>query len=132
MNIGIEEIDEQHMGLARAINALYDSNIAREREKAVKIALNMLIGYTEIHFKTEEDLMKSHDYPQYLEHKAEHDNFALKVLKLKENMDHLGYNLDYQEFTHFIRDWFLNHTQGTDWELAPFFKEKGLFGKREM
>ena len=134
MNIGIAKIDEQHMELARAINALYESSTAgeREKEKAIAKALNMLVSYADYHFKTEEDLMKHYGYPQFPKHKAEHDEFASKVVEMNEDMERIGNRLDYREFSQFVRDWFLDHTQGTDREFAPFFKAKGIISRKKM
>jgi hemerythrin len=125
LKIGIDEIDTQHMKFAGVINSLYDANTARERARAVEKALLTLVSYVKYHFKTEEDLMSLHGYPDAADHIVEHVRLTSEVNRLEEKMSGCFYGLDYGDFMKFVRDWFMNHTQGTDRKVIPHFSSVG-------
>ena len=54
------------------------------KEQLGKI-LSSLVKYTQVHFKTEENLMESHHYPDYGLHKSEHERLTTTVLDFHRN-----------------------------------------------
>jgi hemerythrin len=101
-SVNIEVIDEQHKMLLKTINKLYDATNAGTRVAVLDETFKNLAEYTTDHFATEEELMVKFGYPDYVEHKNEHERCVLKVLEFKKRFD-----------------------EG-DIRLNPFFSERGL------
>ena len=82
----IDELDEQHQRLVGLINDLYTDlqNCPEDMQKRACIAktLDELVDYSIYHFSAEEKLMQEYDYPEYEQHKSEHEEFKRKVTQL--------------------------------------------------
>lgn len=64
-------------------------------------------------------------YPDFHNHKKEHDAFIFKVAKVQEDFQSgkLTFSV---EISKFLKDWFSNHIMGTDKQYSSLFNEKGL------
>ncbi len=124
-SVGIKKIDEQHKKLISMINDFHVSLSKGHGKKALSRILEELASYVEEHFSTEENYMQEFDYPGYIAHKREHDNFTSKVLQIYEEYQE-GKEVVTLELLDFLKKWLKNHILGTDQKYAPFFKQKGL------
>lgn len=118
---GISAIDEQHQEGAVIMSRLGRLKCGR---KDFLTAFSELKDYVDIHFKTEEDIMISMNYPEYKEHKSAHDNFVKNIKALKGKI--CGYediSALCDEFYDFVQDWVLKHYSGEDVKLAGYIKE---------
>ena len=85
--------------------------------------------YASKHFKTEEELMKTHNYPECSSQQEQHKQFREKVITLsnevvsyKESIP--GDFLD--KVTIYLRDWWMHHIQSSDMQYKEFFNRKGI------
>jgi len=124
-SVGIASIDEQHKKLVGLLNDLFDSMSSGKGKEALNTVLTSLIQYTQYHFKTEEDLMKLHRYPEYEEHKQKHDKLAEHVVNLKKQFS-AGQITSPVQITNFLKDWLSKHIMGTDMKYGPFLRAKGV------
>jgi hemerythrin len=81
-SVGISRIDEQHQRLVELINELHAAILVGDRRSALPKILDGLAGYAVSHFTTEETLMKKFGYPNYEQHKAEHDRLTAQIKQL--------------------------------------------------
>ncbi len=65
-------IDEQHRDLLAKINEFTDACMKGKGRSEVESALKFMLDYTDMHFKTEENLQITNFYPGYDSHKAAH------------------------------------------------------------
>ena len=84
-----------------------------------------LAEYTTTHFATEEDFMVRYSYPDYLEHKDEHDKCIIKVSEFKKQFEIGKIGLPI-EIAAFLVDWLHKHLLEMDQKYKAFFAEKGL------
>ncbi|MBI3592188.1 MAG: hemerythrin family protein, partial [Nitrospirae bacterium] len=77
------------------------------------------------HFANEENMMKTHAYPDYLKHKAEHDNLTKQALDLQKQHKE-GKPVLTIELMTFLKNWLSNHIMGTDKKYSPFLNSKGI------
>ena len=124
-SVNIKAIDDQHKKLVDIINKLYDAMSEGKGRTVLLETLNDLAEYTSIHFATEEEFMIGFSYPDYAEHKSEHDKCVLKVLGFKKQFDKGQVNLSIEMAT-FLVDWLRNHIMLMDQKYKAFFNEKGL------
>ena len=114
--VGVEGIDQEHKNLLTCLNKLI---VAQSLDKAIMLKLaNEVILYARFHFMSEENLMCLLHYPKISEHSALHR----KVIKELENKrKHLEESADsLQDFINYLVQWFIEHTQTTDRELAAY------------
>ncbi len=85
MSVGDATIDNEHKQLIKLIN---DAGVAldeRENHDALLAVLDELVKYTRYHFDREEVTQLKIKYPDYVEHKLEHQEL---VEKLEEFLQH--------------------------------------------
>jgi hemerythrin-like metal-binding protein len=125
LSVKIESIDVQHRKLIDLINHFYD-NVNKQAPKELMFEMiQALKEYTVFHFSTEERYMKLHGFPEYLNHKAEHDAFVTKVLDIEARFKS-GKILMTTEITGFIRNWVAKHIMETDKKYSDFLIAKGV------
>lgn len=120
-NTGVAELDAQHRRLFDIANeayALLKDDLKVDKYDAIVAILAELRGYTEYHFKTEEEYMLSVGHKKFLSHKAEHADFIAKIDgvnldKIDENQEaYLRSTLD------FVCAWITEHILGRDKQYA--------------
>ena len=127
LNVGIEEIDEQHKQLVAFTNELYAGCTSGKEEanEQFKNTIKKAVKYVKIHFKTEEDLMVKYDYPYYLAHKKEHGDFVKRILQEVKNFEDKKLFVP-NRFVRFLKDWLLRHIALSDQKYKSFFQDKGV------
>ena len=116
--------DDQHQVIFDMVNSLNDTAASGNRA-AVGKQLDDLIGYVAMHFKTEEDLMQSNGYPDYIAHKAKHDELVNTCLDVQKKF-HAGEIEVTGDTCVFVKDWLYNHIPNVDKHYGPFLNSKGV------
>jgi hemerythrin len=124
-SVGVAEIDAQHKNLVSYLNDLHFAMTQGKGSAILKSLLERLVGYTQVHFATEEKYMKQWNYPGYVYHKGEHDAFVKKVADFKTKFD-AGQTTLSIDILIFLKEWVFNHILGTDKKYGPFFNKNGL------
>jgi hemerythrin len=124
-SLHIGQIDEQHKKLVGMLNELFDAMKAGKGNDVLDNVLSQLIAYTKSHFATEERLMKAHGYPDHQAHKAEHDELTKQVVEFQQRFQARSTGLS-MELMAFLKNWLINHIQGSDKHYAPFLHGKGV------
>ncbi len=124
-SVKIGLIDSQHKNLVNIINELHQAMITGHGKEQLGIILSTLIKYTQFHFKTEEGLMESHQYPEYSCHKTEHDQLTKTVLDFRDKFQRNELGLT-TEVMGFLKDWLSKHILGSDKRYAPFLNAHGV------
>jgi hemerythrin len=117
-SVGIASIDAQHQTLFAIGNELYNAMSTGQARSALNKILERLVQYTKSHFAHEERLMKLHDYPDFAAHKAQHDQLTAQVLQFQAELAGGRVTMSVQVLK-FVKDWLVNHIQGTDRRYAP-------------
>jgi hemerythrin len=117
-SVNIQSIDAQHQNLFAIGRELYAAMSAGQGKMAVGRILDRLVQYTIVHFAHEERLMKQHNYPNFLEHKAEHDALTAQVVAFQESFN-AGQVTMAVQVLNFLKDWLENHIKGSDAAYAP-------------
>lgn len=124
-SVGIDSIDQQHKKLLNLINQLQTAVDYSTGEEFEREALDELVEYTKTHFSYEEGLMKDNDYPDFEPHKAQHDKMFVKVgevlAEYEKDQDSAMANA-----VEYLRDWLINHINGTDKEYSRYLIDKGV------
>ncbi len=120
----ISVADEQHQNIFSLLNQLDDAVKSGDRSATGSI-LDELINVVVDHFKTEEDLMQQHGYPNFAAHKDAHDKLVATCADLQKKF-HAGEAEVTPETTQFVKDWLVNHIPKIDFDYGPFLNDKGV------
>lgn len=124
-SVGIESIDNQHRKLVGLINSLQTAVDYSTGEEFERQALEELVDYTRTHFKYEEGLMEQHGYPDFEPHRAEHERMIAQVGEVMEAYRQDQDNAMQNAIT-FLKNWLINHINGTDQQYSQFLIDKGV------
>ncbi|MCK5343936.1 MAG: hemerythrin family protein, partial [Candidatus Heimdallarchaeota archaeon] len=88
-------------------------------------ALDELVNYTKTHFAFEEGLMKDNGYPDYEPHKAQHEKMVKHVEEVLAEYEQ-DHDTAMSNAVEFLKDWLINHINGTDQKYSDFLISKGV------
>ncbi len=124
-SVGIDRIDQQHRRLVGFLNDLYEAMQAGKGRETLGKVLGELLLYTKTHFAAEEQLMKTHGFPGYEDHRARHERMTQKVKELSEQF-RAGTLASPIQMTNFLKDWLAKHILETDKQYGPFLAARGV------
>ena len=124
-SVGIESIDKQHRKLLNLINNLQTAVYFSTGEQFEHEALDALVDYTRTHFTYEEALMEQHAYPDYESHRQQHEKMIAKVEAVLAEYQQ-DRDTAMKKATVFLREWLINHINGTDKQYSSFLIDKGV------
>ena len=123
--VGIGSIDQQHRKLVNLINQLQTAIDYSTGEEFERDALDELVDYTKTHFSYEEGLMKDNDYPDYEQHKAQHQKMFKKVEEVLAEYEQ-DQDTAMSNAVEYLKDWLINHINGTDKQYSSYLIGKGV------
>lgn len=124
-SVGINSIDQQHKKLINLINQLQTAVNYSTGEEFEREALDELVAYTKTHFSYEEDMMEQNGYPDFDAHKSQHVRMIKKVEEVLAEYEK-DRDTAMENALSFLREWLINHINGTDKEYSHFLIGKGV------
>ena len=126
--VHIPMIDKQHMKFFKIFDQLAALSCNEESYNQLSGIIEELDKYTQIHFQTEEALMRKANTPDYDLHLFQHSIFRKKIEEFKIAYSYHNSVLQ-QQMVNFMRKWFLMHISDVDGKYADsvhdFMHEKG-------
>ena len=123
--VGVEALDAQHKYLFSIINNLHAKTRSRTDRAALMETLDSMEHYVRYHFRTEEELLERHGYPELSAHCKAHEIFSAKVEDLKtKGQEHFD-PAQLAEALVFLLDWLVEHIQRVDLRYSDFLKAAG-------
>ncbi len=117
--VGVDEMNEQHIKWIALINELHVSLTNKNSTMSTEQAIKDMMDYARLHFKHEEDLMQSIQFPDYKKHKQAHDNFILKLDELNHNMSN-GTIVLRTQIMSILKNWLEDHICKMDKAYGTF------------
>jgi hemerythrin len=121
-SVGVWTLDAQHKQLIGFINELQTAIVTGHAKKVLEDMLQKLMQYALTHLETEERLLRTHGYPGFLQHKAQHEAFMTKMLNF-ERQQAAGQTISI-ELLKFMKEWWSHHILKVDRQYADFLKSK--------
>ncbi len=123
LSTGIAEIDVQHRTLIKQVNSLLDACGDQKGYDEVDRFLRFLAGYIKIHFGDEERLMAKHDYPKREEQHRAHEEFRIRIERLRDDYQNAALKEKaVEEACRSAAEWLINHIQTMDIEMAQYVR----------
>ena len=127
---GIERIDNQHKELVLLTNELFQA--CRTSQEAVEMvfkdAMHRMVDYVRFHFSTEQKLLEQINFPEYADHKKQHESLVKQILEAAKEFE-AGKKWTPHNFVRTLKDWVFSHIAITDKIYAAYVQEekkKGL------
>lgn len=124
LSVNIREVDVQHKKLIAMLNELHDAMMKGKGREVLNNILNGMAEYTVTHFATEERLMREYNYPGYVKHKYEHDQFVKKVYEFKEKLG--KGQISTIEVLNYLSNWLKTHILGSDKKIGEYLTARGV------
>jgi len=126
---GIQLIDSQHKELFSLTNELFRACLGGEEtlKDVFRDTMGRMVDYVRFHFGDEQELLQRVKYPDYPEHKKQHDTLILEILESVKEYNE-GKKFVPNQFVRTLRDWILGHIAHYDKLYASYIaamKEKG-------
>lgn len=124
-SVKVKSMDEQHHRLIDLINQLHDAMRVGKGTQVIGPILDSVIRYTQTHFTAEEHLMSSHGYPQFREHKLQHEDLISQVADIQKQVQagKLTVSLGVLESP---KKWLVEHIAGSDRAYGTYLSTKGV------
>ena len=116
-------VDKEHSIQIQLINLLSKavSDEAADEEKLS--ILNQLLNFSQMHFMSEQLIMRQHDYDGYDEHNNEHMALVDYLQELKQTVNEEKSGLKLQQLDD-LQNRLLNHIDTQDQKLSMFLSEQ--------
>lgn len=123
LELGIQEVDEEHQKLVAVVNKLYDGLFEANGREIIVESLNDLVDFVEVHFVEEERIFQEYDYPGAKEHIKLHKVLANKVFYYQDSVQ-AGKEILSIDLLDDLTKWLTDHIQIHDRDYANFINDK--------
>ena len=125
LSYGIASMDREHSVQLGLLNDLKAAVRSGADDSVVYALLNELVEHTNLHFLSEQLLMRLHAYEAYESHFLEHERLLVEVQNLKHNLT-TGTATDKHSLIEALRSWLLVHIQTADKTLAEYLSRRAV------
>ena len=125
-DVKVARFNEQHKHLFEIIKELYSAMNDKDDRLALAAIINNLIKYSKEHFAEEENALFGAQYPNYEEHKKQHDRFMQQIQQFAADFNSGRYLLHF-DILMFLKNWVLKHIMISDKHYGEFLNDKGVY-----
>ena len=121
--VGEHSIDTEHDLQMQLLDSL---TLAIEKGgdfSSIRHVLEQFIEFSDMHFLSEQLVMRLHSYPGYETHLEEHTRLMKKVREIKEKVFH-GETAPSAQLIRELRDWLLTHIATEDAAFGEYLRKK--------
>lgn len=125
LNINVMDLDGKMLEFFGVINRFFEfQSIKKKKEEDYETILEVfadLSEYINHHFKYEEQILVQYRYPEFKQHKKEHQRFIKRMLgyrRLFSDEPEKAYN----EAVKYAAQWLIKHIKEEDVSYAPFIR----------
>ncbi len=119
------EMDQEHRQIIALLNKLHDAMGVGKSKEALPAVFDSLVQYTKTHFANEEILLQKHNYPGLVGQKRQHQVLIEKVAQLQKQVLDGDVSAGMRTYD-FLKQWLVEHIQGSDKEYGVFLHNKGV------
>ena len=123
LKIGENATDTEHDLQLQMMDALAESIEKGGDFSPARYVLDQFIEFSDMHFLSEQLVMRLHNYPGYERHLEEHMGLMKKVREIRDSVVRGDQKLS-RELVEGLRDWLLNHIATKDVAFGEFLKSK--------
>jgi hemerythrin len=119
LSVGNSGVDEQHRQIIALINRFEDSVRDSVGAAAVRTCIDGLVDYAVVHFRDEEAILDSLEFPSLAKHKLFHQYFVARVKVFSERFASGEPDVP-EDLLTFLKLWLVDHIMVSDQEYAAY------------
>ncbi len=119
-----QTLDNEHLVQLGLVDAVIEAVYGGEPEANVAQLLGQFVDYTELHFMSEQVLMRHHAYPGYDEHTRDHDAIIERLHQLRDDFDADTATLTAERASR-LKGELMGHIRNRDAALHAYIAEAG-------
>ncbi len=123
MRVGEATIDGEHDLQMQMLDSLTECIRKGNELVPAKYVLDQFIEFSDMHFLSEQLVMRLHGYPGYEPHLEEHTQLMKKVREIRANIAAGEQELSLR-LTQELKDWLLTHIATEDVSFGEFLKSR--------
>lgn len=123
LKIGENTIDAEHDLQLQLLDSLSQSLAKGGDFAPTRHLLEQFIEFSDMHFLSEQLVMRIHGYPLYETHLEEHTRLMKKIREIREDIIR-GEKVTTLQLVLELRDWLLRHIATQDARFGEFLKKK--------
>jgi len=120
--VGESSIDSEHDLQMQLLDSLAQALQKGGDFAAAKHVLEQFIEFSDMHFLSEQLVMRLHNYPAYEIHLEEHTKLMKKVRELRDAVFQ-GQKAPSMQLIQELRDWLIDHIASEDVAFGQFLQE---------
>ena len=125
VNFGVTSMDREHAGQLSLFNDLKAAVRSGADDRLVYALLDELVEHTNLHFLSEQLLMRLHAYEASESHFLEHERLLGELQQLRHNLA-TGTTTGKHGLIEALRGWLLVHIQTADKKLAEYLSARSV------
>jgi hemerythrin len=117
-SVGDNTIDNQHKQILAMISDLHTAIEGGREQSAIKAILDRIVLYTMSHFNHEEHVMQACGYPDFANHKEQHDQMRRTTEGFRTNLQ----VITGRDVLRLLKSWWTSHIQAEDQCYVPYLR----------
>jgi len=114
---GVGSIDAEHRLQVSLVNAIEELVRSGRDQDLTLRTITQLVDFTNVHFLSEELMMRLYSYPQHDAHKSEHAQLIGQVADIRRKVE-AGETASALETVNALHDWLTKHIRSMDQAFA--------------
>lgn len=119
-------MDDQHGVLMDTLNELRRMLVKGAERRNICLHLERLIDFTQMHFHSEEQLLRQHGFPRSDEHRNAHHALLARLYKALENLNREE-TIHFSSVLQFLPAWYQEHVEKLDQPYGVWLNDRGVF-----
>lgn len=122
-------LDEEHQNIfaiARKAKSIHQFSTVEEKKEQFRDVISELYGYINIHFKTEQQYMKSINYPYLKEHLSLHQTLLDKINFIIVTLSTMSIEKAEEQLYNFVQKLFVEHITTEDIKIVSYYKNNNI------
>jgi hemerythrin len=124
--IGVQAMDDQHGVLMDTLNELRRMLVRGTNRRDICLQLERLIEFTQMHFHSEERLLKQQDFPGVEEHRTAHNALLARLYTALEQVNRED-PVHFSSLLEFLPAWYHEHVEEVDQPYGQWLNDRGVF-----
>jgi len=119
LSYGVQAMDDDHKVMISLVNHMYSLASDDKEDFDATPLLAKLAEYAILHFRREEIIMETCDYPEMESHLEHHHKLEMQVFELLKNKNRTFNAKETDELIQFLSDWLYDHISTVDQLMTP-------------
>jgi hemerythrin len=124
--VGVQAMDDQHGILMDTLNELRLMLVRGTTRRELCIQLERLIEFTQMHFQSEELLLRQQGFPGTEEHRIAHQGLLARLYSALEHINREEI-IHFSTLLEFLPAWYQDHVEQLDQPYGKWLNEHGVF-----